>query len=172
MDKLTEWLNRNKLQHHSTKTKLMYVGSRHNIKTVNYDSSIMINNQPVPRARSFTCLGVKLDEILEWDDHIEMICKKVAAGIGTMKRIKPYVPANTLQTIYSALIQPYFHYCSPLLGVCNKTLKDKLQKFQNRAAKIIAGVSLDTRSADVLRSLGWNELETRRRKPLLIVNHY
>ena len=170
MDKLTEWLNKNKLQYHPTKTKLMYIGSSHNIKTVNCDSSIMINNQPVPRVRSFTCLGVKLDEILEWDDHIERICKKVAASIGTMKRIKPYVPANTLQTIYSALIQPYFDYCSPLWGVCNKTLKDRLQKFQNRAAKIIAGVSLDTRSAEVLGSLGWNELEIRRRtsKSLLI----
>ena len=87
-----------------------------------------------------------------------------------MKRIKSYVPAYTLQTIYSALIQPYFDYCSPPWGVCNKTLKDKLQKFQNRAAKIIAGVSFDTRSAEVLRSLSWNELEMRRRisKSLLI----
>ena len=70
-------------------------------------------------------------------------------------------------------MQPYFDYCSPLRGVCNETLKDKLHKFKNRAAKIIAGVSFDTRSAksDVLRSLGWNELETRRRrsKTLLII---
>ena len=75
-----------------------------------------------------------------------------------------------------ALIQPYFDYCSPLWGVC-KTLKDKLQKFQNRAAKIIAGVSYDTRSADVLCSLSWNELEVRWRisKSLLkykILNDY
>ncbi len=91
-----------------------------------------------------------------------MICKKVAAGIGMMKRIKPFVPANTLQTIYCALIQPYFDYCSPLWGVCNKQLKDKLQKFQNRAAGIIAGASFETRSADVLRSLAWDDLETRR----------
>jgi hypothetical protein len=29
-----------------------------------------------------------------------------------IKRIKPYIPANMLQSIYSALIQPYFEYCS------------------------------------------------------------
>ena len=52
--------------------------------------------------------------VLEWNDHIQMICKKVAAGIGMMKRIKPYVPAYTLKTIYSALTQPYFDYCSTL----------------------------------------------------------
>ena len=37
MGKLTEWLDRNKLQHHPTKTKLMYIGSRKNLKTVNSD---------------------------------------------------------------------------------------------------------------------------------------
>ena len=68
-----------------------------------------------------------------------------------------------------ALIQPYFDYCSPLWRVC-KTLKDKLQKFQKQAAKIIARVSFDTRSADVLCPLSWNELKVRRRisKSLLI----
>jgi hypothetical protein len=66
-------------------------------------------------------LGVKLDETLNWDEHIEMVCKKVGAGIGILKRIKPYVPANTLISNYNALIQPYFDYCSPFWGVCNKT---------------------------------------------------
>jgi hypothetical protein len=40
-------------------------------------------------------LGVKLDETLNWDENIEIVCKKVGAGIGILKRIKPYVPANT-----------------------------------------------------------------------------
>ena len=75
----------------------------------------------VQRVGSFTCLGGELDESREWNDHIETICNKIAAGIGMMKRIKPYVPTYTLQTIYSALIQPYFDYCPPLWGVRNKT---------------------------------------------------
>ena len=60
-----------------------------------------------------------------------------------------------------ALIQLYFDYCSPLWIIC-KTLKDKLQKFQKQAAKIIARVSFDTISADVPCFLSWNELEVRR----------
>jgi hypothetical protein len=45
-------------------------------------------------------LGVTHDETLSWDEHIETICKKV----GAVKRIKPYIPANMLQSVYSALI--------------------------------------------------------------------
>ena len=95
-------------------------------------------------------------------DFVEAICKKVGAGIGTLKRIKPFVPAQMLQPIYSALIQPYFDYCSPLWDTCNKTLKDKLQKYQNRGARIIAGASYKIRSADVLQALEWEDLESRR----------
>ena len=151
------------LQHHPTKTKLMYIGSKYNTDTMTYDIPVMMNNQFITLAHSYTCLGVKLDEKLNWHEHVEMICKKIGAGIGAMQRIKPYVPINTLHTIYRALIEPYFDYCSPLWDVCNQQLKDKLQKFQNRAARIITGASYDIRSDDVLRSLAWENLETRRR---------
>ena len=44
---------------------------------------------------------------------------------------KQFTKLYTLQTIYKALIQPYFDYCSPLWDTCGKTLQDKLQKFQS-----------------------------------------
>ena len=72
---------------------------------------------------------------------------------GAMRRIKPFVPPVTLQTSYKTLVQPYFDYCSPLWDNCGKVLQDKLQKFQNRAARIITGASYDARSADVLDTL-------------------
>ena len=43
-----------------------------------------------------------------------------------------------------------------------KRLQDKLQKFQNRAARVISGVNHETRSSDVLESLGWETLDKRR----------
>ena len=91
----------------------------------------MINDQPIHRVHSILCLGVKLDELMKWDKHIELICNKVGAGIGILKRTKPYVPVNILISIYNALIQPYFDYCSPLWGVCNKSLRDDLHTGRN-----------------------------------------
>lgn len=67
-----------------------------------------------------------------------------------------------LQTIYNALVQPYFDYCSPLWDNCGKLLKDKLQKFQSRAARVITGASYDIRSVDVLDSLSWETLDVKR----------
>ena len=66
--------------------------------------------------------------------------------------------------IYNALIQPYFDYCSPLWDICGTQLLDKLQEFQNRAARIIAGASYEIESAVVLETLGWETLKNRRQK--------
>ena len=62
---------------------------------------------------------------------IETICKNAGVGIGAITRVKPFVPADTLQPTFKALVQPYFDYCSPLWDNCGKLLKDKLQKLQS-----------------------------------------
>ena len=64
------------------------------------------------------CLGVLLDEKLTFETHIDYICKKACAGIGALRRIKPFVPLCTLVTLYRSLIEPYFDYCSPLWDTC------------------------------------------------------
>ena len=46
--------------------------------------------------------------------------------------------------------------------MCGQQLKDKLQKIQNRAGRVIMGSSYDVSSADVLNNLKWKTLETRR----------
>ena len=156
------WLSDNKLQHHLKKCKVMFIDSPHNLNSKLGDKPVLINNAPIPRTGTFTCLGVELDGKLNWDNHIDSICQKVSAGIGIMRRIKPYVPRKTLQDIYNGLVMPYFDYCSPLWDTCSKWLQDKLQKYQNRAARAISGASYETRSIDVLESLGWETLEKRR----------
>ena len=67
---------------------------------------------------------------MAWHSHIDI-------GIGTIKRIKPFVSLEILHYIYNALVQPHFDYCGIFWGNCCKTLTEKLQKLQNRAARIL-----------------------------------
>jgi hypothetical protein len=64
--------------------------------------------------------------------------------------------------LYNAIIQPYFDYCSPLWDNCGIGLKDRLQKYQNRAARVITGAIYDIRSSELLDNLNWKPLEERR----------
>ena len=67
----------------------------------------------------------------------------------------------TLETVYKGLVQPYFKYCSPLRETCDKLLKDKLQRFQSRAARVLTGASYDIRSEELIDSLSWQTLDDR-----------
>ena len=64
--------------------------------------------------------------------------------------------------LYNAIIQPYFDYCSPLWDNCGIGLKDRLQKYQNRAARVITGTTYDIRSSELLDNLNWKPLEEKR----------
>ena len=91
-----------------------------------------------------------------------MICKKASAGIGAMRRIKPFVPVDRLGKVYKSLVQPYFEYCSPLWDNCGKLLKDKLQRFQSRAARVLTGANYNIRSAGIIQTLSWDTHDARR----------
>ena len=47
---------------------------------------------------------------------------------------------------------------------CSQTLKNKLEKLQNKAARIITGDSYEIRSDAVRSKLGWGTLQERRDK--------
>ena len=81
-----------------------------------------------------------------------------------LQRANNFIPVNSLKMIYNALIQPYFDYCSPLWDISGTQSLDKLQKFKNRAARIIAGASYEIDSAVVLETLGWETLKSRKQK--------
>ena len=86
---------------------------------------------------------------------------RISAGIDVLKRTKPFIHNETLHTIYKALIQPYFDYCSPLWDNCGVLLKEKLQRFQNRAARVVTGAKFDVSSTELLELLNWKNLENR-----------
>ena len=66
-----------------------------------------------------------------------------------LKRIRPFISESTALQVYQALILPHFDYCSPVWDELSVTLSDKLQKLQNRAARVITRSSYDT-SASIL----------------------
>ena len=66
--------------------------------------------------------------------------------------------------IYQALIQPHFDYCCTVWDGLGETLSTKLQKLQNRAARVIMRSSYDTDASVLLDNLRWDNLSSRRQK--------
>ena len=109
--KVREWLVANRLTLNQSKTELILIGSRQRISTFNSCPSLTINDVPIKQVSHTKSLCVHIDENLTWNVHIEKLCKKVASGIGALKRIRPFFPPSTMQLIYNCLVQPFFDYC-------------------------------------------------------------
>ena len=170
LKKVLSWLHvhANKLTLNIKKTKHRIIASHYNLNHMEHDFEININEIPLKRVKSYRYLGLEIDETLSWHVQVDAITKKVSAGLGALKRIRDLVPTSTLQMMYEALILPYLDYCSEVWGCMGKCLADRIQKLQNRAARIITYSNYDIRSADILEDLGWDTLERRRSKQLAV----
>ena len=112
-----------------------------------------------------------IDENLSWKAHITHISKKISSGIGALKRLRPFVSTDTAIKIYNSLIRPHFDYCSPVWdGMCG-LLNDKLQKLQNRAARVILKCGYDTSSSVLLDRLGWDNISLSFKKQKAVMMH-
>ena len=139
----------------------MLIGSHQRMNTFHETPSLAINNVPVRQVSHTKSLGTHIDEKLSWNVHIEKLCKKVASGIGALKHIRPFVSPSTIQLIYNCLVQPYFDYCSVIWDSCGSTCADKLQKLQNRAARVLTSSSYDTNADYLFEILGWKNLASQ-----------
>ena len=90
--------------------------------------------------------------------------KIFAAAIGALKRVRPFISTASATLIYQALIQPHFDYCSSVWDGCSAKLSNKMQKLQNRAARIITKSKYDSSATQLLESLHWDDLSKRRKK--------
>ena len=164
LQNITSWLHANKLTLNTLKSEFMLIGTRQRLSTLETTNfSLRVDGVELKRTSETKCLGVQIDENLTWSTHIQYIKKKVSCSLATLKKIKPYLKQDCLIIIYNSIIEPYFNYCCLVWDGINDTLKDKLQKLQNRAARIITGAPyLSVPTKEIFKRLNWKSLENKR----------
>ena len=154
------WLLANKLSLNVAKTEFLLIGSHYNIRKLDVQPDLRIGQTPLKQVFHSKVLGVEVDQYLSWDENIDVIAKKLTSGIGAIRRMRHFVDKKTLISVHNAIVQPYFDYCSEVWD----TLSKRLQKLQNRSARIISYMSNDTPSEEALNALDWEPLEKQRFK--------
>ena len=153
---LLRWLITNRLSLNIAKTEFMVIGSnqRKHARSKN-QIDIEIDGKSIKKVEAKS-LGLFID--LSWTKHMEEISKKISSAIG------PFISESNALRIYQALILPHFDYCSPVWDELSVTLSDKLQKLQNRAARVITRSSYYTSASIFLNRLNRDNLSIRRKK--------
>ena len=160
---VSDWLKANKLTLNKTKTEFMVIGSWQKLGLFDKSPNLVLDSFPIKQVSTTKSVGVLVDKHLSWNAHIASKSKKIASGIGAIKRCRPFVPIETLKYAYNAIVQLHFDYCDVVWGNCNATLATKLQKLQNRAARILTFSSYDTNTDPLLDKLSWRKLADRGR---------
>ena len=95
-----------------TKTKFVFIRSGPRLNTLTAPPSVTTDGTRVEQVLNRKSLSVTIDNKL-WNCHIKKLTKKIAWKIGAMKRVRHLIPQATFHlTIYQALIQSHFDYCS------------------------------------------------------------
>ena len=132
MNKITDWLNANKLSINTVKTKFILFRTKN--KKINYDLKILINNENIKQVKNTTFLGIVIDEFLTWSEHLNFISKKITKCAAIISKIRHYTNLNSLKLIYYALVYPYLIYGNLIWG---NTYKSRIQKLVNIQKKIV-----------------------------------
>ena len=165
LENLRKWLIANKLSLNVAKTEFMLIGSKQMVKNIsNFQPNVVIENKRIKQVHECKTLGVTVDQHLSWKSNTDIICGKITSGISALRRLKDFVDRQILLSVYNAIIRPYFDYCCEVWDVFSETQSKRLQKLQNRAARIIMNMSNDTDHSVALKALGWKTLKVERKK--------
>jgi hypothetical protein len=154
-DQILKWCSENKMRLNANKTKFMMFHPRRNSSTENPDETlhIIVNGEKIENVTSFKYLGVWLDPKLSWNDHFDIVSKKVSVRSNLINRNKKYFQFEDLKSIYDSLVLSVVNYCLPIWGNICKTKINKLDK------KIIFMASSVLYNTTFKRKDNWNVLE-------------
>lgn len=109
---------------------------------------------------------------LRFKSHANAVLLKFNRTLSPIYPIASMLPRHILLHIYQIYVQPHLDYCDAVYD-CHLTVLDKsrLEKAQNRAARLITATPRRTHTAGLLAELGWSSLETRRRTHRLQLYH-
>jgi len=71
---------------------------------------------------SATLLGLEIDNMLSFNLHVEMICKRLSSRISVLRRIRVFLPSSQRLLYYNAIIRPVLSYVSVIWSSCDKEL--------------------------------------------------
>ena len=114
-----------------------------------------INEHPIDRVTEFNFLGLTIDENVCWKQHIQKVSAKVSRTLGSLCRLKRYLPENILRLLYNSLVLPHLQYGILIWGF----KPGRLSKLQKRAMRIITNSKYNAHTEPIFRRLNLLKLD-------------
>ena len=101
------------------------------------DLDLKIGTAKIERTKVHKFLGIHIDEHLNFKDHADKLCSKIASAVGIIRKIRDCVPLGMLRQLHYALVHSKFTYAITAYGSSARNSIQKLSNFINKSLKLI-----------------------------------
>ena len=133
---------------------------------------VFIDNSCIRFTNTAKLLGVHMDSFLTFEKHVSSVTSTSAYHLKNIEKIKRYLTKEDTEKLVHAFISTKLDYCNSLLYGLNVSESSKLQSVQNRAARVVLGLSpYVSVTDDMLDDLHWLKVDQRIIYKLLLLVH-
>ena len=160
IEDILKWMQQNMLKINCDKTEFLVVSSPH-LQRLVADCSLTFAGVTIPPAKFVRSLGVEFDTALKMDRQVSSMCKGLHYHLSNLARIRPYITKEACEHACRALALSRLDYANSLLYGSSASLIQRLQRIQNRAAKLIFKAHRRDHVTPLLQQLHWLPVQKR-----------
>ena len=135
----------------NTKTNFLNFKSVYNKFEINNQPNLVINDMNITSPEVVSFLGLKLNQHLDWSDHIDYLSNSIRKGVYMLGRLRDEVEYSVLRTVYFAHVYSHIKNNVIFWGHCSSAKRIFiLQKF---ALRTIFKVPKRTSCHDLFREM-------------------
>ena len=164
---INAWMMRNRLQMNQDKTEFCIIASTRNLNAIPA-LQLKIGDIAIDPSTTVRNLGVLFDSKLSMTSHINSICKSVNFHIRNLWRIRRFLTQESCLHAVRALILSRIDYANSLLYGAREVDLQRLQRLQNKAARLVFACGRENSSVQLLRSLHWLTMRERIKFKILL----
>jgi hypothetical protein len=98
---------------------------------------LTLYSQPLPTVDSLKLLGMRIDNTLCFNEHIQTLAVRGSRALGTLCRASRCLNLHTRTVLYKALVRSTLEYGCPIWGGAAQKWLGKLDSIQRRAIRLL-----------------------------------
>lgn len=145
-----------------SKSVLLLFGKKQDRLTLKNNFEISINDTPVKMSESAKNLGVIIEPMLRFRQHILKNVQKAYNGLRLLFPHRRYLLTNVKKTLCDSLVLSQLIYCSPVYSPClSQDDMNRVQRVQNSCIRFIYGIRKFQHVSHKFSELGWLKMRNR-----------
>lgn len=155
LDNISSWSNQWQLNLSPAKCAVLSLGRKR------FSYSYTINNFVIQHVETFTDLGIIIDPLLKFDDHINSICCKAKQRSALILKCFSSRDPHLLIKAFITFVRPTLEFASCVWSPSSVSLIDKIESVQRSFTKKLSGLR-NLEYEERLNILNLQTLENRR----------